>query len=78
MKKQVQEDYHIYRELEEEKKKGSMDEAEKNKRMDFRSIRLRKQRCEAGRWRGCPVGTAVQEGGQCKGNPANMQTTSMH
>ena len=28
LKKQVQEDYHSYRELEEEKKRGSMDEAE--------------------------------------------------
>lgn len=41
LKKQVQEDYHIYRELEEEKKKGSMDEAEKNKRMDFLQYQIK-------------------------------------
>lgn len=41
LKKQVQEDYHTYRELEEEKKKGSMDEAEKNKRMDFLQYQIR-------------------------------------
>lgn len=41
MKKQVQEEYHIYRELEEEKKKGSMDEAEKNKRMDFLQYQIK-------------------------------------
>ena len=41
LKKRVQEDYHIYRELEEEKKKGSMDEAEKNKRMDFLQYQIK-------------------------------------
>ena len=41
LKKQVQEDYHTYRELEEEKKKGSMDEAEKNKRMDFLQYQIK-------------------------------------
>ena len=32
---------HTYRELEEEKKKGSMDEAEKNKRMDFLQYQIK-------------------------------------
>lgn len=41
LKKQVQEDYHSYRELEEEKKKGSMDEAERNKRVDFLKYQIK-------------------------------------
>lgn len=41
LKKQVQEDYHSYRELEEEKKRGSMDEAERNKRVDFLKYQIK-------------------------------------
>lgn len=41
LKKQVQEDYHSYRELEEERKKGSMDEAERNKRVDFLKYQIK-------------------------------------
>lgn len=41
LKKQVQEDYHSYREIEEEKKKGSMDEAERNKRVDFLKYQIK-------------------------------------
>lgn len=41
LKKRVQEDYHSYRELEEEKKRGSMDEAERNKRVDFLKYQIK-------------------------------------
>lgn len=41
LKKQVQEDYHSYWELEEEKKRGSMDEAERNKRVDFLKYQIK-------------------------------------
>lgn len=41
LKKQVQEDYHSYQELEEEKKRGSMDEAERNKRVDFLKYQIK-------------------------------------
>lgn len=41
LKKQVQEDYYSYRELEEEKKRGSMDEAERNKRVDFLKYQIK-------------------------------------
>ena len=41
LKKQVQEDYHSYRELEEEKKRGSMNEAERNKRVDFLKYQIK-------------------------------------
>lgn len=41
LKAQVQEDYRLYRELEEKKQIGILDEAEKNKRMDFLQYQIK-------------------------------------
>ena len=77
LKKQVQEDYHIYRELEEEKKKGSMDEAKTNAWI-FCSIRLRKSKMRSwsmarmSSWNGSTRRRSMQR------KSCNMQTTSMH